>query len=115
MKRLIKNNLSNKVYFEVLEKPSQEKIKIVHDLINKIVTNLTKNRFTIFLLDDAHNVDNESWEYLPTLCKNSKSLMVLAMRPFTIDKAPPDAAKEVSEVCTIKSRKTQLPCSHVQF
>ena len=72
-----------------------KKIVTAHQLLRNLMNYLTTDRYVLFSLDDAHNIDAPSWEYLLTLCQSPKVLTVLALRPFSPDNPPCDAAKQV--------------------
>lgn len=69
--------------------------KALHKIMVRIVEKVTDTKFVLFALDDAQNVDNESWGFITTLSKHYKSLCVIAMRPFGPDKPPCAAARQV--------------------
>lgn len=71
------------------------KILIAHQLLRALMDCLTSDKFVLFSLDDAQNIDGQSWEYLQTLCQTPKILTLMALRPFSPDKPPCDAAKQV--------------------
>jgi len=73
-----------------------QKIRHCQTIIQSLVKILTRDRFIIFVLDDAHNIDAQSWDFLTTICKSSHSLMVLTLRPFSLETPPHDTAKQVA-------------------
>lgn len=49
-----------------------------------IVTQSTSDQAVIFAIDDAHYIDNESWDFLAHLASsNSSATLLLTMRPFS--------------------------------
>lgn len=75
--------------------------KNMQDLLVEIVQRVAGSSFLLFALDDAHNVDADSWSFVSKMAKASRSLCVLAMRPFGPEKPICDAAKQVyvSKTC----------------
>ena len=43
------------------------------------------DRETVIIIDDAHNIDTASWEYMCELCTNREVLIVLGLRPTIIE------------------------------
>lgn len=68
---------------------SDERTRSLQRLLVQIVHKVSRgSRFVLFTLDDAQNVDSDSWNFISTLAKDSRALCVLGMRPFSPDKPP---------------------------
>ncbi|XP_039261780.2 adenylate cyclase type 10-like [Styela clava] len=80
---------------EVLRMNSDERTRVMHKLVVEIVHKVAGNQFVMFALDDAQNIDKESWKFITTLSKDSRALCVLGLRPFSPDKPPCDHAKQI--------------------
>nr|XP_006812107.1 PREDICTED: adenylate cyclase type 10-like [Saccoglossus kowalevskii] len=61
-------------------------------LLNQIIHQFANKTCLIFAIDDAHFMDNESWEFLTDLASDSKAVCVLAMRPCPTNKEQCPAA-----------------------
>ena len=84
-----------------MEMSNEDKVRVCRELIHSLVKSLTEGKYYVFILDDAHNMDSASWDFLSTLCRSSRSLMVLTLRPFSPDLPPADAARQVTNVLHI--------------
>lgn len=95
---------------QVTHMNSDERIRQMHRLVVKIVHKVAGSRFVMFALDDAQNIDKESWKFITTLSKDSRALCVLGLRPFSADKPPCDHAKQIlSHPKTMFLKLTGLP------
>uniref|UniRef100_F6RDK2 Guanylate cyclase domain-containing protein n=1 Tax=Ciona intestinalis TaxID=7719 RepID=F6RDK2_CIOIN len=74
---------------------SENRTRVLHRILVHMVQKITANQFVLFALDDAQNVDSDSWKFITTLSKDSRALCVLTMRPFSPDKPPCQSAKQV--------------------
>ncbi|CAK8694937.1 unnamed protein product [Clavelina lepadiformis] len=72
-----------------------EQTRALHEILVRIVHKVTSHQIVLFALDDAQNIDNDSWALLTTLSKDYRALLVLTMRPFSPEKPPCDSAKQV--------------------
>lgn len=60
----------------------------LHRLLFNIVEQETSNQSCVFFVDDAHYMDNNSWEFLQDLSNHQKVILVLAMKAMTSSKYP---------------------------
>ena len=58
-----------------------EQTRALHEILVRIVHKVTSHQIVLFALDDAQNIDNDSWALLTTLSKDYRALLVLTMRP----------------------------------
>ena len=40
---------------------------------------------TVIIIDDAHNIDTASWDYMCELCSIDQALIILGLRPSIIE------------------------------
>ncbi|XP_063957938.1 adenylate cyclase type 10-like [Lytechinus pictus] len=67
-----------------LHMTSEQQTKALHRLLVQIVNQSTSDQSVIFAIDDAHYIDNESWDFLSHLASsNSSATLLLTMRPFS--------------------------------
>ncbi|XP_070572450.1 adenylate cyclase type 10-like [Ptychodera flava] len=65
------------------------------NLLVKLVHQVTTKHCLIFAIDDAHFIDNESWELLGDLAADSNAVCVMTMRPFPPNMKPCKAALDI--------------------
>ncbi|KAI6656437.1 Adenylate cyclase type 10 [Oopsacas minuta] len=58
----------------------------LHRLLFNIVEQETSNQSCVFVVDDAHYMDNNSWEFLQDLSNHQKVILILAMKELTSSK-----------------------------
>ncbi|XP_071834307.1 adenylate cyclase type 10-like isoform X1 [Apostichopus japonicus] len=81
---------------------SEELADELHHLLVQVVHKFAKDHCIVFTVDDAHFIDQYSWEFLNDLVEDSSTVCLLAIRPPSGDVAPPcPAAKKL-----ISSRST---------
>ena len=60
----------------------------LHRLLFNIVEQETSNQSCVFVVDDAHYMDKNSWEFLQDLSNHQKVILVIAMKALTSSKYP---------------------------
>ncbi|XP_033119981.1 adenylate cyclase type 10-like [Anneissia japonica] len=69
--------------------------KELRSLLMRIVSQFTTEHSILFVIDDAHYIDKDSWDFLADLTQTPQVMCVLSMRPFTKEYQPSASAKGV--------------------
>ncbi|XP_077862654.1 adenylate cyclase type 10-like [Saccoglossus kowalevskii] len=69
----------------------------------------------IFVVDDAHFIDKDSWDFITDLAEDSSAVCLLAMRPFPPNKAScPSAAKVLQNPATLHIKLHGIPQEYLE-
>ena len=78
----------------------------LHRLLFNIVEQETSNQSCVFVVDDAHYMDKNSWEFLQDLSDHQKVILILAMKAPSSSKYPKHLKAMIScknvRVCQLK-------------
>ncbi|XP_078675268.1 adenylate cyclase type 10-like isoform X2 [Branchiostoma floridae x Branchiostoma belcheri] len=73
----------------------EERTRELHKLLYKIVHEYTAENFVMFVVDNAHLIDHDSWEFISDLAEDPNSVCVMTMRPLQPNKMPSPTALSV--------------------